>query len=1338
QEFLKIIRQSEYMIVDQLKKTPAKISILELIMSSEPHRQVLMRMLNQAYVSDKIPTDSFNGIVGNVLASHLLSFTEDDIPPEGMGHNKALHISAMCRGKELASILVDNGSSLNILPKETFEKLPIDRSYLRPVPMVVRAFDGTRREIMGEIEIPLQVASVTFNVPFVVMDISPTYSCLLGRPWIHTAGAVPSSLHQMLKFVHDGRVYIVKGQSEWMVASLEIEILPEMLRQVNQEEKIIQPHQEVTEVVNLGTETEKKEVKVGAAFEGENKKKLIDLLHNYQDVFAWSYQDMPGLDTSIVVHKLPLIPECTPVKQKLRRLKADMLLKIRDEVKKQFDAGFLAVARYPEWVANIVPVPKKDGKVRMCVDYRDLNRASPKDNFPLPHIDVLVDNTARHSTFSFMDGFSGYNQIKMAPEDREKTTFITLWGTFCYKVMPFGLKNAGATYQRAMVTLFHDMMHREVEVYVDDMIAKSKEGEDHIVNLQKLFDRLRKHQLKLNPAKCTFGATSGKLLGFIVSRKGIEVDPDKVKAILEMPPPRTEKEVRGFLGRLNYVARFISQLTATCEPIFKLLRKSNSTEWNEDCQIAFEKIKKYLKSPPVLMPPVAGRPLILYLTVSDISMGCVLGQHDSSGRIEHAIYYLSKKFTSCEANYSMLEKTCCSLVWAAHRLRQYMLYHTTWLISRMDPIKYIFEKPSLSGRIAKWQMLLSEYDILYVTQKAIKGSAIADYLADGAIDDTQSMDLKFPDIDVMTVSIEEGNQKDLAKWTMLFDGASNIMGCGIGVVLISPDENIIPFTAKLYFECTNNVAEYEACTMGIQAAIDMGIRRLQVYGDSQLVIRQLNDEWETKDDKLIPYYQHIKKLVKFFDWIEFDHIPREENQIADALATLAAMFDVDPKGEVQLIKIEKREVRGYCSNLEEEPDGKPWYHDIQQYIEKKEYPSGASENDKRTIRRLAGSFFLNGNVLYKRNDGVVFLRCVDMAEAKLIMEEIHEGICGTHSSGYAMARKIIRAGYYWLTMERDCISYANRCHKCQIYADRTHVSVNPLHVLTSPWPFSMWGLDVIGPIEPKASNGHRFILVAIDYFTKWVEAASYSNVTSGVVVRFLRKEIVCRYGVPERIITDNGTNFNSKMVKDFCDQFKIYHHNSTPYRPKMNGAVEAANKNIKKIIGKMTENYKDWHEKIPFALYGYRTSIRTSTGETPFSLVYGMEAVLPIEVEIPSLRVVLEAGLEESEWTRMRYEQLNLIEERRLRAICKGQLYQRRLMKAHNKKVRPRSFREGELVLKMILPPQKDHRGKWTPNYEGPYVVKKAFEGGALILTRMDGEELSNPVNADAIKKYYS
>ena len=160
-----------------------------------------------------------------------------------------------------------------------------------------------------------------------------------------------------------------------------------------------------------------------------------------------------------------------------------MLLKIKEKVKKQLDARFLEVAKYLEWVDNIVSVPKKDGKVRMCVDYRDLNRANPKNNFLLPHIDTLVENTTKNSLFSFMDGFSGYNQIRMALEDHEKTTFVTMWGIFCYKVMTFSLKNAGATYQRAMVTLFHDMMHKEIEVYVDDLIAKSRKDESHVENL---------------------------------------------------------------------------------------------------------------------------------------------------------------------------------------------------------------------------------------------------------------------------------------------------------------------------------------------------------------------------------------------------------------------------------------------------------------------------------------------------------------------------------------------------------------------------------------------------------------------------------------------------------------------------------------------------------------------------------------------------------------------------------------------------------------------------------------------------------------------------------------
>lgn len=340
----------------------------------------------------------------------------------------------------------------------------------------------------------------------------------------------------------------------------------------------------------------------------------------------------------------------------------------------------------------------------------------------------------------------------MAPEDMAKTTFITPWGTFCYKVMLFGLKNAEATYQCAMVTLYHDMMHKEIEVYVNYMIAKSYTEEEHLIHLQKLFERLCKFKLRLNPNKCTFGTRYGKLLGFIVSEKGIEVDPTKVKAIQEIPEPRTEKEVRGFLGRLNYITRFISHLTTTCEPIFKLLRKNQADIWNDDCQEAFDKIKEYLQEPPVLMPPVREDHLSCILPSLMSRWGCVLGQHDKSGRKEHAIYYLSKKFTSREIKYSLIEKTCCALAWAVGRLRQYMLTHTTLLISNVDPIKYIFENPALTGRISRWKMILTEYDIQYTMQKAIKGSVVVDYLAHQPMeDDYQPVKFDFHDEDILFI-----------------------------------------------------------------------------------------------------------------------------------------------------------------------------------------------------------------------------------------------------------------------------------------------------------------------------------------------------------------------------------------------------------------------------------------------------------------------------------------------------------------------------------------------------------------------------------------------------------
>ena len=300
------------------------------------------------------------------------------------------------------------------------------------------------------------------------------------------------------------------------------------------------------DLIDFGTPDQPKEIRIGSFLFLDARSRLIDLLRSYLDVFAWSYEDIPDLDSSIVHHHLPILPHARPIKKKLRRLHPRLNLQFKEEIQKQLSVGFLSVVEYPEWMANVILVPKKDAKVRVCVDFCDLNKASPKDDFPLPRIDMLVDSTARHSILSFMDEFSRYNQIMMALEDMEKTSFITEWGTYCYRIMPFGLKNAGATYQRAATTLFHDMMHRDVKVYVDDMIVKSQDRADHLAALQRFFERIKRFKMRLNPKKCTFGVTFGKLLGHIISELGIEVDPEKSEPYLTCLPRGLREKSEAF------------------------------------------------------------------------------------------------------------------------------------------------------------------------------------------------------------------------------------------------------------------------------------------------------------------------------------------------------------------------------------------------------------------------------------------------------------------------------------------------------------------------------------------------------------------------------------------------------------------------------------------------------------------------------------------------------------------------------------------------------------------------------------------------------------------------
>ncbi|XP_043687919.1 uncharacterized protein LOC122639154 [Telopea speciosissima] len=445
----------------------------------------------------------------------------------------------------------------------------------------------------------------------------------------------------------------------------------------------------------------------------------------------------------------------------------------------------------------------------------------------------------------------------------------------------------------------------------------------------------------------------------------------------------------------------------------------------------------------------------------------------------------------------------------------------------MDPLKYLFKKPALTGRLARWLLLLAEFDIMYTTQKSIKGSAIAEHLSAHPVIDTRKLEDVFPDQDINSLEVN----KDIEPWRMLFDGAANHRGCGAGVLFITPEGLCMPMSFRLGFDCTNNMAEYEACVLGLKVAISIG----------------------------------VKKLEHFIE-INFDYFPRENNRFADALATLASMMDFGPRETIQPFVVDQRDSPSYEESINAlTADGRPWYAKIVDFIKERRYPADATHGEKRFLRRYATQFVLHEDILYKRPYDGIQLVCIDEEQAQTVLDQVHQGICGSHMNAHMLAKKILRLGYYWNTMEADCVEYVRKCHKCQIFANLIHVPPIELHSLSSPWPFSTWGIDVIGKVTPKASNRHEFVLVAIDYFTKWVEAQSYAKFTAGKAAKFLEEHIICRHGMPQELISGQGQHFRGK-AQELCDKFKIVRHRSSPYRPQTNGAVEAANKNMKAIL----------------------------------------------------------------------------------------------------------------------------------------------------------------------------
>ena len=809
-------------------------------------------------------------------------------------------------------------------------------------------------------------------------------------------------------------------------------------------------------------------VAAGSSLNSIQQEQLFFLLLEFADVFAFNPNDLGR--AGAVTHKINT-GDSPPIRQRVRRIP-----QYRREEAKQLLQGMLKrdVVQPSDspWASPIVLVRKKNGAIRFCIDYRKVNAVTRKDAYPLPRIDDTLDTLSGSKLFSTLDLASGYWQVEVEPQDREKTAFCTPEGLYEFKVMPFGLCNAPATFQRLMDRVLSGLQWRDCLVYRDDVIVVGKTFEDHLQHLKDVFHRLRLAGLKLQPPKCAFCKERVEFLGHIVSATGVAVDPDKTEKVAQWPIPVDRREVQQFLGLANYYRRFVRDFATIARPLHRLTEKTAPFEWTNLCQGAFEELRRRLTSAPVLAYPNSVDPFILDTDASDTGIGAILSQSQPDGT-ERVIAYASRALTRQERRYCVTRRELLAAVEFTHHFRCYLIGRKFTLRTDHASLTWLQNFREPEGQLARWLERLQEYDFELVHRPGRQHSN-ADAMS------------RMP----CTQCGRDTHDQEGLLITAVTNGDKGVL------LERSPEE-------LRHLQLSDPTVGLVLHAMEVGEKPDP--RAAQSHGPETRRLLQLWNRLEVKDGTL---------------WRRYEDIPRKLNVL-------------------QLV---------VPASLREE-----------------------------------------------------------------VLQELHAGVTGGHL-GEEKTLSRLRERLYWPGCAQSVSDWCRTCATCATRKSSAPKRKAPLETVAAGYPMQVVAVDILGPL-PETEQGNRYVLVAGDYFTKWVESYAIPDQEATTVAQKLTDEMFCRFSPPEQLHSDQGKQFESKLVEEICKLLQVKKTRTTPYHPQCDGMVERFNRTLLDMLATTLKDHPfDWEYHLSKVCFAYNTSVHSSNGFSPFFLMFGRQAQLPLDL----------------------------------------------------------------------------------------------------------------------------